>query len=65
MGRYCDREFLDEEILIAHQKTKHFKCETCHKRLYSVPGLAIHNMQVSALNTCRSSTSMSVIDDRR
>jgi hypothetical protein len=44
--RYCDREFDDEEILIAHQKTKHFKCEVCHKRLYTVPGLVIHCMQV-------------------
>ena len=44
--RYCDRDFDDEEILITHQKTKHFKCETCHKRLYSVPNLAVHHIQV-------------------
>ena len=43
---YCDREFDDEETLIQHQKAKHFKCPTCHKRLFTVPGLAIHSQQV-------------------
>ncbi|XP_046912301.2 BUB3-interacting and GLEBS motif-containing protein ZNF207 isoform X1 [Dermatophagoides farinae] len=43
---YCNREFDDEKILIQHQKAKHFKCHTCHKKLYTGPGLAIHCMQV-------------------
>ncbi|GFT36642.1 BUB3-interacting and GLEBS motif-containing protein ZNF207 [Trichonephila clavipes] len=43
---YCNREFDDEKILIQHQKAKHFKCNLCHKKLYTGPGLAIHCMQV-------------------
>lgn len=46
MGRYCNREFEDEKILIQHQKAKHFKCHICHKKLYTGPGLSIHCMQV-------------------
>ncbi|RXG73569.1 BUB3-interacting and GLEBS motif-containing protein, partial [Armadillidium vulgare] len=43
---YCNREFDDEKILIQHQKAKHFKCPSCHKKLYTGPGLSIHCMQV-------------------
>ncbi|XP_074605615.1 bub3 interacting GLEBS and Zinc finger domain protein isoform X2 [Brevipalpus obovatus] len=43
---YCNREFDDEKILIQHQKAKHFKCPTCHKKLYTGPGMAIHCIQV-------------------
>ncbi|XP_075994861.1 BUB3-interacting and GLEBS motif-containing protein ZNF207-like [Genypterus blacodes] len=43
---YCNRDFDDEKILIQHQKAKHFKCNICHKKLYTGPGLAIHCMQV-------------------
>nr|AFD29615.1 ZNF207-1 [Schmidtea mediterranea] len=43
---YCNREFDDEKILIQHQKSKHFKCTFCHKKLYTGPGLSIHSMQV-------------------
>ncbi|KAG8197008.1 hypothetical protein JTE90_004281 [Oedothorax gibbosus] len=43
---YCNREFDDEQILIQHQKAKHFKCSICHKKLFTGPGLAIHCMQV-------------------
>ncbi|KFM25127.1 Zinc finger protein 207 [Auxenochlorella protothecoides] len=43
---YCDREFQDEATLITHQKSKHFKCETCHKRLVTVRALAVHSLQV-------------------
>jgi hypothetical protein len=43
---YCNREFDEEKILIQHQKAKHFKCNICHKKLYTGPGLAIHCMQV-------------------
>lgn len=46
LSRYCNREFDDEKILIQHQKAKHFKCNSCHKKLYTGPGLAIHCMQV-------------------
>uniref|UniRef100_A0A8C5P5F6 C2H2-type domain-containing protein n=1 Tax=Jaculus jaculus TaxID=51337 RepID=A0A8C5P5F6_JACJA len=40
------RDFDDENILIQHQKAKHFNCHICHKKLYTGPGLAIHCMQV-------------------
>ena len=43
---YCNREFDDENVLVYHQKTKHFKCHVCQKRLFSGPGLVTHCMQV-------------------
>ncbi|XP_058064724.1 BUB3-interacting and GLEBS motif-containing protein ZNF207-like [Anopheles bellator] len=43
---YCNREFDDEKILVQHQKAKHFRCDICHKKLYTGPGLSIHCMQV-------------------
>eukprot|EP01100_Stratorugosa_tubuloviscum_P015981 TRINITY_DN980_c1_g1_i2.p1 TRINITY_DN980_c1_g1~~TRINITY_DN980_c1_g1_i2.p1 ORF type:complete len:255 (-),score=102.24 TRINITY_DN980_c1_g1_i2:88-852(-) len=43
---YCERNFEDEKILIQHQKAKHFKCNTCHKKLASATGLQIHCQQV-------------------
>ena len=43
---YCNREFEDEAVLIQHQKARHFKCNVCHKKLFTGPGLAIHMMQV-------------------
>jgi hypothetical protein len=44
--RYCERRFLDEKILIAHQKSRHFKCHVCNKKLSSAPGLVVHIFQV-------------------
>jgi len=46
MGRYCEREFIDEKVLIEHQRTKHFKCHVCHKKLNTAGGLSIHVLQV-------------------
>eukprot|EP00891_Asterochloris_glomerata_P001840 jgi/Astpho2/1840/Aster-x0083 len=43
---YCDRVFSDESTLITHQKARHFKCDTCHKKLNSISGLSIHCNQV-------------------
>eukprot|EP01122_Echinamoeba_exundans_P015490 TRINITY_DN736_c0_g3_i1.p1 TRINITY_DN736_c0_g3~~TRINITY_DN736_c0_g3_i1.p1 ORF type:complete len:287 (+),score=71.73 TRINITY_DN736_c0_g3_i1:79-939(+) len=43
---YCERRFLDEKILIAHQKSRHFKCHVCSKKLSSAPGLVVHIFQV-------------------
>lgn len=43
---YCDREFDDEQILIVHQKAKHFKCSFCHKKLSTVKGMLVHCLQV-------------------
>tara|TARA_R110002050_G_scaffold225320_2_gene361232 strand:- start:447 stop:641 length:195 start_codon:yes stop_codon:yes gene_type:complete len=43
---YCERDFVDEKILIQHQKSKHFKCEVCHKKMFTASGMAIHVYQV-------------------
>ena len=39
---YCDREFEDENTLISHQVARHFKCETCGKKLGTFRGLLSH-----------------------
>jgi len=46
---YCDRQFKDEEILIDHQRAKHFRCEVCNKKLSTAKGLATHCYQVHRL----------------
>ncbi|KAK9791847.1 hypothetical protein WJX73_001877 [Symbiochloris irregularis] len=43
---FCDRIFADEPTLIQHQKAKHFKCPTCHKKLSTAQGLSVHCVQV-------------------
>mmetsp|Transcript_27527 Transcript_27527/g.76924 ORF Transcript_27527/g.76924 Transcript_27527/m.76924 type:complete len:301 (+) Transcript_27527:32-934(+) len=43
---YCEREFVDEKILIQHQKSKHFKCEVCNKKLATAGGMVTHVLQV-------------------
>ncbi|TDH69016.1 hypothetical protein CCR75_000908 [Bremia lactucae] len=43
---YCDRNFDDEKVLILHQKARHFKCPTCHKKLSTISGMIIHTQQV-------------------
>ncbi|GAB5370206.1 hypothetical protein AAMO2058_001472600 [Amorphochlora amoebiformis] len=39
---YCDREFVDEKVLVRHQKAKHFTCNHCFKKLGTVKGLVLH-----------------------
>lgn len=36
---YCERDFEDLKLLISHQKAKHFKCETCGRRLNTAGGM--------------------------
>jgi hypothetical protein len=43
---YCERDFDDLKILIAHQKAQHFKCERCGRRLNTAGGLSVHMNQV-------------------
>lgn len=43
---YCDRDFASEHELVHHQKEKHLRCPTCHKRMVSTSGLVVHSMQV-------------------
>jgi len=38
---YCERDFEDLKLLISHQKAKHFKCETCGRRLNTAGGTSI------------------------
>jgi hypothetical protein len=38
---YCERDFDDLKILISHQKAKHFKCDTCGRRLNTAGGKSI------------------------
>ncbi|KAG0206688.1 hypothetical protein BGX28_001887 [Mortierella sp. GBA30] len=43
---YCERDFEDEKVLIAHQRAKHFKCNRCTKKLNTAGGMVVHVMQV-------------------
>jgi len=43
---YCDRKFDDEQVLIQHQRAKHFKCIECHKKMNGAHGLVVHLLQV-------------------
>jgi hypothetical protein len=51
---YCEREFEDTKVLLAHQKAKHFRCPHCPRRLNTAGGLAVHIDQVHKLGTDRS-----------
>jgi len=46
---FCDRAFADEGVLIAHQKTVHFKCLECKKRLTGLQALIQHSLGVHKL----------------
>ncbi|CAM9106246.1 unnamed protein product, partial [Heterosigma akashiwo] len=43
---YCERIFEDEKVLIQHQKSKHFKCHVCNKKLSTAGGMVVHCLQV-------------------
>eukprot|EP00835_Amoeboradix_gromovi_P002126 NODE_113_length_19319_cov_0.247815.p9 type:complete len:217 gc:universal NODE_113_length_19319_cov_0.247815:11855-12505(+) len=43
---YCDRDFADEKVLIQHQRSKHFKCPECSKRLNTATALSLHFLSV-------------------
>jgi Zinc-finger double-stranded RNA-binding len=43
---YCDREFDDEAVLIQHQKSKHFKCTSCGKKMTTIGSLITHHRHV-------------------
>ncbi|ORY34764.1 hypothetical protein BCR39DRAFT_514562 [Naematelia encephala] len=43
---YCEREFEDEKVLLQHQKSKHFKCQLCPRKLNTAGGLMVHSQQV-------------------
>ena len=39
---YCDKEFVNEQALLLHQKAVHFKCDECGRRVAGIAGLKIH-----------------------
>lgn len=39
---YCDRTFNDEATLILHQKSKHWRCSECYRKLQSSHSLSLH-----------------------
>jgi len=43
---YCDRLFDNEGVLIQHQRSKHFKCPRCAKRVSTAHGMKVHVFQV-------------------
>ena len=43
---YCERIFEDEKVLIMHQKSRHFKCNFCNKKLSTASGMVVHVAQV-------------------
>lgn len=43
---YCDRVFDDEAQLVQHQRSRHFKCPDCPKKLNTAQGLWTHANQV-------------------
>lgn len=43
---YCDREFEDLKVLIIHQKTRHFRCGHCQRKMNSASGLVVHLAQL-------------------
>ena len=47
---YCERDFDDQSILVAHQRAKHYKCNTCGRRLETASGLHTHCSQVHKEN---------------
>lgn len=43
---YCEKDFDDLQILVLHQKQKHFRCESCNRKLNTAGGLSVHSNQV-------------------
>ncbi|BFZ64713.1 hypothetical protein YB2330_005865 [Saitoella coloradoensis] len=43
---YCDRTFDDLKILLNHQRSKHYQCEHCNRKLNTAGGLNVHVQQV-------------------
>ena len=43
---YCEKDFDTLPILVHHQRTKHFGCQTCTRKLTTANGLSVHMAQV-------------------
>ena len=42
---YCDKEFETPNILLRHQKNRHFACKECRKKFSTANGLVTHAVQ--------------------
>ena len=42
---YCDKEFDSANILLKHQKNRHFSCKDCRKKFSTANSLVTHAMQ--------------------
>lgn len=47
---YCDREFDNEAVVIQHQKSKHFRCIECGKKMTTLGALVTHLRHVHKEN---------------
>lgn len=43
---YCDKEFENANILLQHQKNRHFACRQCNRKFSTAASLATHMSQV-------------------
>ena len=43
---YCDKEFENVNILLQHQKNRHFACKLCTRKFSTAASLCTHMMQV-------------------
>ena len=39
---YCDKEFENANILLQHQKNRHFACKQCSRKYSTAASLATH-----------------------
>ena len=50
---YCGREFADERVLGAHQRSKHFKCGSCDRLCNSLPAMRHHALKAHGENVLK------------
>ena len=43
---YCDKEFENANILLQHQKNKHFACRNCSRKFSTAASMCTHVLQV-------------------
>ena len=57
---YCDRGFDNEAVLIQHQKSRHFKCDACGKKMTGLGALITHARHVHKDVRCSAQTGIVV-----
>lgn len=43
---YCDKEFDNANILLQHQKNRHFACNRCNRKFSTAASMSTHMLQV-------------------